>query len=80
MYGSAIQGWHHHSNEDPTPKDVFYFLSDITEGHPLYNGLFLHTVISVSDTVNTHLLKVGGLGFCGAEVWPYPGRWPPEAV
>lgn len=27
--------------------------------------------------MNTHLLKVGGLGFWGAEVWPYLGLCPP---
>lgn len=45
---------------------------------PLYNGLFLNTVISVSDAVNTHLLKVGGLGFWGAEACPYLGFDPPQ--
>lgn len=55
----------------------FFFLSDSTADLPPYNGLFLNTVISVSDAVNTHLLKVGGLGFWGAEVWPYLGLWPP---
>ena len=55
----------------------FFFLSDSTADLPPYNGLFLNTVISVSDAVNTHLLKVGGLGFWGAEVWPFLGLWPP---
>lgn len=57
--------------EDPVL--FFFFLSDSTMDLPLDNGLFLNTVISVSDAVNTHLLKVGGLGFRGAEVWPYLG-------
>lgn len=58
----------------------FFFLSDSTVDLQLDNELFLNTVIGVSDAVNTHLLKVGGLGFWGAEVSPYLGFWPPVGV
>jgi len=61
MENSATQGWHHKSQN--CEICLYSFLSDSTVDLPLYNGLLLNTIISVSDAVNTHLLKVGGLGF-----------------
>ena len=65
-----------HWDDSPPPRP-FSLLNDSTLHLPLYNGLFLNTVISVSGAVNTHLLKVGGLDFWGAEVWPYLGPLAP---